>query len=195
MYRDEIERMAQDGEKYKDEDEAKIVDERGLENCSERIQERDVGGIVGVPVPQAMEENVEVVELVPRDEVQDCALGHVVVELVPRVRDESVVPSNADASAIDPPDPGYELSKKSYEMGVYDEIQVFEHGCRQRRLGETRGVRREMTEEVVRFVPRERISDGVEEQIVFLNGRWVTVTGGDDEYIKKLMYSSWVVQP
>ena len=42
---------------------------------------------------------------------------------------------------------------------------------------------------MIRFIPRERISDCVVELIMFLNGRWVTVTGGDAEYTKKLAAS------
>ena len=127
--------------------------------------------------------------------MQGRALERVVAVPVPQVRDESAVLSNADVSAIESWDPDYELSKKFHEMGVFDEIQMFEYGCRQWRLGETRGVRREMADEVVRFVPRERISDGIEEQIVFLNGRWVTVTGGDDAYIKKFIASGGLYSP
>ena len=72
---------------------------------------------------------------------------------------------------------------------------MVEHGYRQRRLGETHGVKGEMTEEVIRIVPRERIFDGVHEQIVFLNGPWVTVAGGDDEYTKKLIASDGLYSP
>ena len=36
--------------------------------------------------------------------------------------------------------------------------------------------------EVIRCIPREQISDCVVEHIMFLNGRWVTVAGGDAEF-------------
>ena len=187
--------MAQDGEKYQDEDEAKIVDEIGLENVVERMQERVIEGIMNVPTPQAMEENTEVVELIPRNEVQKNALEQVVAMPVQRVRDEMVISSNADVSTIDSLDPSCELPKKLCEMEEYDEIQMLEHGRRRWRSGETCGVRRGMTGEMAQFVPRERISGGVEEQNVFLNGRWVTGIEGDDEYIKKSISSDGLYSP
>ena len=48
---------------------------------------------------------------------------------------------------------------------------------------------------MIRFVTRERISEGVDEQIVLLDGRWVTVDGGDDEYIKKLIACCGLYSP
>ena len=48
---------------------------------------------------------------------------------------------------------------------------------------------------MAQFVPRERIPGGVEEQNVFLNGRWVTGTGDDDEYVKKSISSDGLYSP
>ena len=178
MHPGETERVAQEGEKYEDEDEANVVG---------RMQERVIEGIMNVPIPQATED----VELIPRDEVQDRALEQVVAMPVSRARDEMVISSNADASATDSLDPSCEL----YEVEEYDEIQMLERGHRRWRSGETRGMRRGVTGEMAQFVPRERIPGGVEEQNVFLNGRWVTGTGDDDEYVKKSISSDGLYSP
>ena len=49
--------------------------------------------------------------------------------------------------------------------------------------------------QVTRFNPRERISDCVVEQNMFMNGRWVTVTGGDTEFFKKLTATDMLDSP
>ena len=182
MYPGETERVAQEGEKYEDEDEANVV---------ERMQERVVEGIMNVPILQATEENTEVVELIPRDEVQDRALEQVVAMPVSRARDETVISSNADASTIDSLDPSCELC----EVEEYDEIKMLERGHRRWRSGEPRGMRRGVTGEMAQFVPRERMSGGVEEQNVFLDGRWVIGTGDDDECVKKSISSDALYSP
>ena len=66
---------------------------------------------------------------------------------------------------------------------MYDEVQMFKHRYRQWRLGEAHGVK------------GERISDGVLEQIVFLNDRCATVAGVDDESIKRLIASVGLYTP
>ena len=75
-----------------------------------------------------------------------------------------------------------------------DEVQV-KRGYRRWRLGKAHGVKGEMTGEEIRFVPRERISEGIDEQIVLLDGRWVIVAGGDDEGIKKVIASDGLYSP
>ena len=60
--------------------------------------------------------------------MQDRALEQVVVASFPRARDRGVVLSNADVSAIDPLNPGHELSKKLHDMGMYNEAEMFERG-------------------------------------------------------------------
>merc|ERR1712136_589372 len=73
--------------------------------------------------------------------LQGCTLEHIVAVPVPRVRNESVMSSNADVSAIDSLGPGYESSKESHEMGVYDELQevfgLLNGGMRVRRTSRT----------------------------------------------------------
>ena len=173
MYPGETERVAQEGEKYEDKDEANVV---------ERMQERVVEGIMNVPILQATEENTEVVELIPR-----CRQAMP----VSRARDETVISLNADASTIDSLDPSCELC----EVEEYDEIKMLERGHRRWRSGEPRGMRRGVTGEMAQFVPRERMSGGVEERKVFLEVRWVIFTGDDDECVKKSISSDALYSP
>ena len=64
------------------------IDETGKVILQERVPERNVEQIVNVPVPQIIDECVEVIQLVPKEKIREHIVGEIVV-LVPQVREET----------------------------------------------------------------------------------------------------------
>ena len=206
----EIEHVAQEEEKYQDEDEANFVGRRqervlakeevfGVvkHESLERILDYAVGRKVGVPVSRicagtdeailsTLAERVSDHIVVPTVDIPDVqvALEETSEELVRKRRDlmseqQQWADEGLLVTASKSGDEGNDFGDADVDE-VMDDVEAFS------------GAVAMTYEQVEVAIP---VAEASEEQIMFLNARWVIGTGDDDECIKKSISSDGLYSP
>ena len=220
MYLVETEHVAQEEEKYQDEDEANFVGRR---------QEPVMEGIMDALLLLAKEGVFGVVKHESLERMLDYAVGRMVGVLVSRIRaatDEAILSTLAErisdhivVPTVDFPDVQVALEETSEELArkrrdlMFEQQQCVDEGLlvTTSKSGDDgndfgdvdvdevmedveafNGAVTTTYEQVDVTIP---VPEASEEQIMFSNGRWVIGTGDDDEFIKKSISSDGLYSP